>query len=179
MSEYTIVVIHGWSKNGDDIKKILHNYNLKWNSTKILDLKYKDLLNIFSKFQLTKLDFVFNETDIGSSGIWENEKEAVKIIKIESNNDVIDDVILMYKGIEKEFYIEFLKRCKDICPLIRKIVDNKIAFEKRINVGLIEKLNNKDEEKKVKIKNFNTKIELMRGFSDEFKKKWIKCIEKN
>ncbi len=173
MNSYTILVLHKWIKYGDEIKELFHNYNLKWNSTKILILNSEDLKSILEKFQLINNEIDINENNIGSSGIWENEKEAVKIIKIENN----DDVILIYKGIEKEFYIEFLKKCKDVSYLIRKIVDDKVTFEKRANVGLIEKINDKDEEKKVKIKNFNAKIELMGGFSDDFKKKWTECIK--
>jgi hypothetical protein len=173
--EYTILTLHKWSKYGGDIKETFHNHNLKWNSTKILTLNSENLKNTLEKFQLTNNEIDIDEKNIASSGIWENEDSSVtiKIIKIENN----DDVILIHKGVEKEFYIEFLKKCKDICPLIRKIVGNKITFEKRTNIGLIEKLNNEDEEKKVKIKNFNIKTELMGEFSDKFKKKWIECIE--
>lgn len=172
MTNYTIIILHKWKCIHENVKEIFRDHNLRWNQEKIIKLDNSDLKEILNKFQITKLDFIFNECDIGLSGVWENEDSAIKIVKIENN----DDAILIYKGVEKEFYIEFLKKCKDISSLIRKIVDDKVTFEKRTNIELFEKLNNKDEEKKVKIKNFNTKTEIIGGFSDEFKNKWINCI---
>ena len=175
MNDYTVVILHEWSKYGDDVKNIFHNHNLKWNSTKTINLKNEDLINVFNKFQLTKLDFVINGNNAASSGVWENDdfSVAIKIIKIANN----DDVILIYKGVAKEFYTEFLKKCKDISSLIRKIVDDKTTFEKRLNIDLFKNLSNVNEIKKNKIKNFEIRIGITGGFSDEFKNKWIKCIE--
>jgi len=177
MNSYTIFIIHEWGKHGDDIKKIFHKYNLKWNSAKIVNLSHEDLKNILKKFQIVndfrvRIDELNKNVSI-SSGVWENEDVSIKIIKIEND----DDVILIHKGDEEKLYSEFIEKCKYISPLIKKIIDDRIIFERRINVKMIEKLNNKEAEKKVKIKNFITKTELMEGLSDEFKRKWIKCIE--
>lgn len=187
--EYTIIVLSKWSVHGNDVKEIFHNHNLKWNPEKIVKLNNSDLKETLNKFQLTLLDFNINENDVGSSGVWENDNNAIKIIRIENN----DDVILIYKNIstdtedkkiedkesttENKLYVDFIKKCKDISSIIRKIVDDKITFEKRINIDLFEKLNDVNEEKKMKIKNFIIRTETLGGFSEKFKKKWIKCIE--
>lgn len=182
--EYTVILLYDWSIRGDDIKKMFHDNKLKWNSTKIKKLTTQELVDEYKKFKVDN-DFKIEETMIGSSGIYEsdNKKEnsdiVIKIIKIETVDDTktVDNMLIVYKGIEERFYIELMKKFRDIGCLIIKIVDDEVIFKNRINVKLINSLNNNVSEKNVKIRNFIEKSSIVGIFSDDFKQQWIKCIE--
>ena len=180
--EYTVVLLYEWSKYGDMIKETFHHNKLKWNSTKIKKLTTEELINEYKKFKAND-DFKIDETMIGSSGIYENidNNIIIKIIKPKSVDDTknVDDILIIYKGIEERFYIELMKKFRDIGCLIIKIVDDEVIFKNRINVRLINSLNDNVGEKNVKIRNFIEKTNLLGSgiFSDDFKKQWIECIE--
>jgi len=183
MTEYTVILLYDWSIHGDDIKKMFHDNKLKWNPTKIKRLTTEELLNEYIKFKVDK-DFKIEETMIGSSGIYENKdfNIVIKIIKIENVIETVDDIdnmLIIYKGIEEKFYIELMKKFRDIGCLIIKIVDDEVIFKNRINIKLINTLNNTVGEKSVKIRNFIEKINLLDSgiFSDDFKNQWIECIK--
>ena len=176
MVEYTVVLLYDWSKHGDDIKKMFHDNKILWNSTKIKTLKNEDLIIECEKFKVIN-DFKLDTTMTGSSGIYENASNdiLIKIIKIED----FDNILIVYKGIEEKFYIELMKKFRDIGCLVMKIVDDEIVFKSRINVKLINSLNDIQGKKDVKIRNFIEKINLLDSgiFSDDFKNQWIECIK--
>lgn len=182
--EYTVVLLYDWSIHGDDIKKMLHDNRLKWNSTKIKKLTTEELLNEFVRFKVDN-DFKIDETIIGSSGIYETNDSniIIKIIKPKSVDDTknVDDILIVYKGIEERFYIQLMKKFRDIGCLMMKIVDDEIVFKNRINIKLINTLNDTVGEKNVKIRNFIEKTKTLAErnelYSDDFKSQWIKCIE--
>ena len=188
MIEYTSVLLYDWSKHGDEIKRMFHDNKLKWNPTKIKRLTTEELSNEYIKFKVDK-DFKIEEIMIGSSGIYENKDSniAIKIIKTESVVETVDDIdnmLIIYKGIEEKFYIELMKKFRDIGCLVIKIVDNEIVFKSRINVKLINSLNDIQGEKDVKIGNFIKKTRILDSmfhetYSDDFKQQWIECINKN
>lgn len=169
MNIYTIFIIYKWSIYGDDTKKIINNH-LKWNDTKVFLLNNEELKEIIEKFKLEK-EFIINENNVGKSGLWEDESQAIKIIRVEN----IDNVILIHKGNEETLYKEFLKKSGEIGALIIKIIDNEIVFRYRRNVELLNALNDTEEEKELRIKNFKIKAEFG-GFSENFKKNWIELI---
>lgn len=178
--EYTVVLLYDWSIHGDDIKKMLHDNRLKWNSTKIKKLTTEELLSEFVKFKVDN-DLKIDETMIGSSGIYETDDSniTIKIIKPKSVDDTknVDGILIVYKGIEERFYIQLMKKFRDIGCLVMKIVDDEIVFKNKINTKLINRLNDTVGEKNVKIRNFIEKSNIIGVFSDDFKNKWIKCIE--
>jgi len=181
MSEYTVILLYEWSKYGDAIKELFHRNKLKWNSEKVKNLSNEELRSEYEKFKVDN-DFIVDETMIGSSGIYENVDKSIliKIIKIEN----VDNMLIVYKGIEEHFYIDFIKRCANIGCLVMKIVDDEILVKGRINVKLIKMMNDVQGEKDVKIKNFIEKTKILDSefhelFSDDFKTQWIKCIENN
>ncbi len=179
MIEYTVILLYEWSKYGNAVKELFHHNKLKWNSEKVKPLSNEELQNEYEKFKVDN-NFIINETMIGSSGIYENENIAIKIIKIEN----VDNMLIIYKGIEEKFYIDFIKRCRDVECLVMKIVDDEIIFKNRINVKLIRILNDVRGEKDVKIRNFIEKTKILESmfheiFSDDFKSQWINCIENN
>ena len=188
MNEYTVVLLYDWSIHGDEIKKMFHGNKLKWNPTKIKRLTTEELLNEYIKFKVDK-DFKIEETMIGSSGIYENAdfNILIKIIKPESvvkTVDDIDNMLIIYKGTEEKFYMELMKKFRDIGCLVMKIVDDEIVFKSRINVKLINSLNNIQGKKDVKIRNFIEKTKILDSmfhetYSDDFKQQWIECINKN
>ncbi len=186
MNEYTVVLLYDWNKHGDEIKKMFHDNKLKWNSTKIKKLTTEELLNEYIKFKVDK-DFKIEESMIGSSGIYENTNIAIKIIKIESVVETVDDIdniLIVYKGIEEKFYIELMKKFRNIGCTIIKIVNDEIIFKSRINVKLINSLNDIQGEKNVKIRNFIEKTRILDSmfhetYSDDFKRQWIECINKD
>lgn len=176
--EYTIILVYEWSKYGEKIKEFFHNNKLKWNSEKVKNLSNEELKNEYEKFKVDK-DFIIDVNMIGSYGIYENNDKSItiKIIKIEN----VDNMLIVYKGIEQRFYIDLIKRCRDIGCLVMKIVDNEVIFKSRINVKLIKLLNDVQGEKDVKIRNFIEKTKILDSefhelFSDDFKKQWIECI---
>lgn len=177
MVEYTVILLYEWSLYGNDIKKMFHNNKLEWNSTKIKKLTNEELKNEYIKFKVNN-DFKIDEYMIGSSGIYENKKLAIKIIKAEYIDDKIaDNMLIVYKGIEEKFYIDLIKKCRDIGCLVLKIVNDEVVFKNRINVKLINKLNDIQGENDVKIKNFIEKTNIIGTFSDDFKNKWIELIK--
>jgi len=179
MNDYTVILLYKWSIYGDEIKKLLHLNKLKWNDKKIVKLSNEELKIELKKFLIDD-EVDFSESMVGMSGIYENDNCAIKIIKIES----IDNIVLVYKSlITKEseiddFYIKFIKYCKDIGCLIMKISDGQIIFKDRINVEFIKQLYNIEGEKNMKIKNFKIKMESS-TYSDWFKEKWISLIKDN
>ena len=180
MTEYTVILLYEWSKYGDNVKELFHHNKLKWNSDKIKKLTNEELTNEYIKFKVDK-DFIIDEIMIGSSGIYENVDKSIliKIIKIEN----VDNMLIIYKGVEERFYISFIKRCRDVGCLVMKIVDDEIIFKGRINIKLIRTLNDVQGEKDVKIRNFIEKTKILDStfheiFSDDFKSQWIECIEK-
>ena len=179
MTEYTVILLYEWSKHGDAVKELFHYNKLNWNSEKVKNLSNEELRSEYEKYKVDN-DSRIDETMIGSSGIYENENIAIKIIKIEN----VDNMLIVYKGIEERFYIDFIKRCANIGCLVMKIVDDEIIFKNRINIKLIRSLNDIRGEKDIKIRNFIEKTMILDSmfhelFSDDFKSQWIKCIENN
>jgi len=186
MTEYTVILLYNWSIHGDEIKKMFHDNKLKWNSTKIKKLTTEELLNEYIKFKVDK-DFKIEEIMIGSSGIYENKDSniSIKIIKPESVVETVDDIdnmLIVYKGLEEKFYMELMKKFRDIGCTIIKIVNDEIIFKNRINIELINSLNDIQGEKNVKIGNFIEKTRILNSmfhetYSDDFKQQWIDCIK--
>ncbi len=181
MTEYTVIILYEWSKYGDKIKELFHHNKLNWNSEKVKNLTNEELRSEYEKFKVND-DFIIDETMIGSSGIYENVDKStlIKIVKIEN----VDNMLIIYKGVEERFYIDFIKRCRDVGCLVMKIVDDEVVFKNRINVKLIKTLNDVQGEKDVKIRNFIERTKILDSafheiFSDDFKSQWIKCIENN
>lgn len=172
---YTVIICYDWSVNSEEIKKILTQNNFVLNLSKTTNLTNDELKNELEKFKIS--DKVAVENFTGISGLYENINIFIKIIKVK------DTSILIYKGNEESFYKELLKHCGSIGCLILKIIDDEIVFQYIKNVELLSCLNNITNEKTIKIRNFNTKMELYKEqnilYSDDFKNKWIKCIENN
>ena len=62
--------------------------------------------------------------------------------------------------------------------LVISIKDDELVFRKRLNVELINCLNDIQNEHRIKVKIFIEKINLSNSlYSDDFKKTWIECIE--
>jgi len=175
--EYTVVLLYDWNKHGSDIKKMFQDNKLQWDSTKIKSLTNEELIDEYKKFKVNN-NFRLDTTMTGSSGIYKNVSDdiAIKLVKI----DDIDNMLIVYKGIEENFYVELIKKFRDIGALVIKIVDDEIVFKKRINVELIKCLNDVQGEKNVKIRNFIEKTNLLISlYSDDFKQQWIECIRNN
>ncbi len=185
MVEYTIILLNDWSKHGNDIKKMFHDNKLEMDSTKIKKLTNEELINEYKKFMVDS-DIKIGKITTGMSGIFlskdKNIDIAIKIIKTEFVDElgetiINDNVLIIYKGIEKNFYKELLKKYKDNISLAIKIVDDEIIFKHLANIKLIKELNDIQGEKNVKIRNFIEKSNIVGTFSDDFKKLWIQCIE--
>ncbi len=185
MAEYTLILLNDWSKHGNNIKKMFHDNKLEIDSAKIKKLTNEELINEYKKFMVDS-DIKIGKLTTGISGIFlpvdKKIDIAIKIIKTEFVDElgetiVNDNVLIIYKGIEEKFYIEFLKKIKDISSLVIKIIDNEIIFKHLSNIKLIKELNNVQGEKNVKIRNFIEKSNIIGTFSDDFKKLWIQCIE--
>ena len=192
MTEYTISIIYDWSIHKNEIKKLLQDNYLIWNSSKLKDLTNDELKDELKKFKIdTEFDIPKNIT--GSSGIYEdlneNKSETILIKMIRMlNTDIIldvkytlniDNMILIYKGIHGEFYKELFTLCKNLGCLVIKIVDDEIVFKNKINIELIKNINNIESEKNIKIQNFKIKSELLDLYSDDFKNKWIELLKNN
>lgn len=173
-TQYTVVILYEWEKYGDDIKKLIHKAQLKWNALKIKT----ETEDIFKKF---KVDDEFNVTTniTITSGIWENKEKdkAIKIIKVSN----IDNVVLIYKGESDKIYLEMMKLCKNIGCTIIKIVDDEIVFKDRINVQLLNKLKENNIIKKsnfrIKIEHYNTVTN--KPYTEKFIKEWEKLMEES
>ena len=192
MTEYTISIIYDWSIHKNEIKKLLQDNYLIWNSSKLKNLTNDELKDELKKFKIdTEFDIPKNIT--GSSGIYEdlnenkNETILIKMIRM-LNTDIIldvkytlniDNMILIYKGICGEFYKELFILCKNLGCLVIKIVDDEIVFKNKINIELIKNINNIESEKNIKIQNFKIKSELLDLYSDDFKNKWIELLKNN
>lgn len=174
MIEFTVILLYDWSKHSDDIKKMFHDNGLLLNSNEIIELESKELKEEYTKFKVDEY-FIVDESMTGVYGYYELDDKSI-IIKIIKNNK-IDNMIIVYKGIKSNFYTEFITKCRDIGALAIKIEDDEVVSKKRINVELIKKLNDVQDEKNIKIRNFIEKSNIVGIFSDDFKQQWIQCIE--
>lgn len=170
-----------WSKYGGGLKDIFRRNGVEWNSNKVENLGKDDLIEIFEKY---KVDEYVGEymvyMDKGKSGVWESSECAIKIVMIEGSDNVL---LVFKKRVDSvgDIYKEFVKYCKKVGGLAQLIGSNgEVLFRDRINVELIKRLDDKAGERKVKIKNFVSKIELKFGdFSDKFKEDWVECIRRD
>lgn len=173
---YTICVVYNWSKYGEEIKKILYNNYLMMNQETVKNSTNEELKIGLLKFHIDD-ELKISDNTVGLTGVYENKYKTIfiKIVKIES----LDVTILIYKGDEKDFYIELIKQCRNCGCLILKIVDDEVIFKNRINVELIKCLNDEAKEKAIKLRNFNERFEMfpLGTFSDDFRNKWKKLIE--
>lgn len=189
MVGYTVILLNDWSKHGNDIKKMFHDNELEMDSTKIKKLTNEELTNEYKKFMVNSY-IKITKSIIGTSGIFLSKDKnvdksldiAIKIIKTEFIDELgetilNDNVLIIYKGVEEKFYIEFLKKIKNISSLVIKILDNEIIFKHSSNIKLIKELNDIQGEKNIKIQNFIEKSNIVGVFSDDMKNKWINCIE--
>ncbi len=185
MVEFTIILLNDWSKHGNDIKKIFHDNKLEMDSTKIKKLTNEELINEYKKFMVDS-DIKIGKSTIGTYGYFLSKDKsvdvAIKIIKTEfidelGETTVNDNVLIIYKGVEKNFYKELLKKYKNNISLAIKIVNDEIEFKHFVNIKLIKELNNVQGEKNVKIRNFIEKSNIIGTFSEDFKHQWIQCIE--
>lgn len=173
MVEFTVVLLDEWSKYREAVHEVFQDNRMIWNSATIKSLTNEELINEYKKYKSDK-DIKLDKSMTGSSGIYESKSDiAIKLIKI----DDVDVMLLIYHGIENVFYVDLIKRFKNIGAMVSKIVDNEITFKDRINYKLINALNDIESEKKIKVRNFIEKSNLIGKYSDDFKQQWIKCIE--
>lgn len=166
MGKYTVVLVYGWSKHGAGIKDIFKNHRVKWNSGKKKDLKKDEILDIYKRFKVD--DFIGVLSD-GKSGIWENTDCAVKIV-------IKDDTgLLIYKkkNEKDKAWKDFVQYSKDSGSLVQFIEEGEVVFRDRVNVELINMMNDKSGERDVSIKNFMIKSDR---YGSRFKEGWINCI---
>lgn len=185
MVEYIVALLNDWSKHGNEIKKIFYDNKLEMNSTKIKKLTNEELLNEYKKFMVDS-DIKIGKSTTGTSGIFLSKDKtvdiAIKIIKTEFVDElgetiINDNVLMIYKGVEKTFYKELIKKFKDNISLIIEIFEDGIKFRYSTNIKLTKELNNIQGEKNIKIQNFIEKSNIIGTFSDDFKQQWIRCIE--
>lgn len=172
MAEYTVVVMYEWSVYGRGVKDIFKKYNVKWISDKACQLNKEELVNIYKKF---KVEDVITKGGKGKSGIWECSDCVIKIVI----NEGEDTGLLIYrKRSEKDkVWKDFVQYSKECGSLVQFLDGEEVIFRDRVNIELIEKINDKGDEKKVIIENFIQKAE--NGlYGDIFKKEWIRCLMK-
>ena len=172
---YTVCVVYSWSKYREEIKKLLTDNYLIMNQETIKDSTNEELKIGLLKFHIDD-ELRLGDTTVGLTGVYENKYKTIFIKIVKIDNDI---TILIYKGDEKDFYIELIKHCRNSGCLILKIVNDEVIFKNRINIELIKCLNDVDKEKSIKIKNFNERFKMFESgtFSDDFKNKWIKLLE--
>lgn len=174
MGEYTVVLVYEWSKYGVGIKDIFKNHRVKWNSGKKKNLKKDEILDIYKKFKVENDDIVNKEIELkGKSGIWENADSAIKIVMIDGKDIAI--IIYKKKTDKDKAWKDFVKYSKDCGSLIQFIEEGEVVFRDRVNVELINMMNNKNGERDVIIKSFMIKAD---GYRSSFKERWISCIMK-
>ncbi len=149
-TEFTIIHTNDWNLYGNNIKEVIRQHNLFWNSEKIQkDVSLEEIKNVYIKYKIEDLfDNNLKETgktgETGSIGYYESVFGKLKVVKL------VDNVLLIYKEIySNEFHINFIKTCKDLGCTIIKIIDDETVFRNKLNVELTNKLNNKEGEKDV------------------------------
>lgn len=192
MTEFTVIYYdYGlYSSNKVKIKRIMSNHGLKWNASKYVEHNIEETVNSFKIFGY--IDKINNDDNLknrtSSSGIWESSSEAIKAIMLEKRNEEEHlPVMLIFKGTEgSDFYTEFVNYCVKLGCWVSKVVqeDDKFTeiFKKRINIELVEKLNNIQLSKSSMKENFLNKISEYKkhghDFSDTFINGWQDCIQK-
>lgn len=178
MGNYTVVLVYGWNKHGGGIKDIFKRFGVKWNSGKMKDLSKDDLLDICKKYDVENYIGILGlgiigKAGKGKSGVWENVYCAIKIVMIEGN----DIIMLIYKrkSEKDKAWNDFVQYSKDCGSLVQFIEDGEVVFRDRINVELINTMNDMDRERDVRIENFTKKAY---EYGNSFKEEWIKCIMK-
>lgn len=184
MPGYTIVVMKKdeWLRSNNDIKNILRKYEMNWKG-EVKELNIDEVKDLYKRFEI-KLDPVESKEGMWESGRKEGKKEENILIKIVINEG---DVVLIYKGAEKQFYVNMMKKCRDLGFLITKLVDGKVVFSGKINAELIRRLEDVNALKDIKVKNFTEKVKILEcveegmdiKYSDSFIKEWVDCIVKD
>lgn len=176
MPGYTIVVMKNdeWLGSNNDIKNILRKYEMNWKG-EVKELNVDEVKELYKRFEI-KLCPVESK-----SGMWEGNDILIKIVINEG------DVVLIYKGVEKQFYVNMMKKCRDLGFLITKLVDGKVVFSGKINAELIRRLEDANALKDITVKNFTEKVKILGHmkedmdveYSDLFIKEWVDCIVKD
>lgn len=179
-----------YSQNKDRLKRMMNKFGFRWNASKMkLGLSNTQVVEVFKFF---KVDNRINDDKNlvgrnGSGGVWEVGENAIKIIMFDKKSD--DEhlpVLLVYKGTESDFYKGFIGECVKLGCEIGKIVESEKGmeeiFKKRINVDLIDRLNNVEASKEAMKINFINRVEQLKYigylFSESFIKKWCELIDK-
>ncbi len=192
MTEYTTIYFdYGiYHSKKVKVKKIISSYGLLWNHGKIKDLSVDEMLKVFEVFKCG--DKTKNDNNLrsraGSSGVWKSGNNSVKIIMF---NKVREDehlpVLMIVKGESNIFYQKFIKYVVGLGCEVGKVVESEDGkfeeiFKKKINVELVEKLNNVELIKESIKNNFLCHMEELKrhgvGMSESFIKGWIDCIYK-
>ncbi len=127
-------------------------------------------MNIYKKF---KVEDVITKGGKGKSGIWECSDCAIKIV-INEDEDI--GLLIYRKRNEKDkAWKDFVQYSKECGASVQFLDGEEVIFRDRVNMKLINMINNKGGEKKVIIRNFIQKVE--NGLSDSFKGDWIRCVE--
>lgn len=168
---YTVVIVYDWSKYGGGVKDIFNKYGVKWNSDKACQLNEEELMNIHKKF---KVEDVITKGGKGKSGIWECSDCAIKIV-INEGEDI--GLLIYRKRNEKDkAWKDFVQYSKECGALVQMLDGSGIIFRDRVNMELINRINDIGGEKKVMTENFIRKCNILDIKNDGFKEKWVNCI---
>jgi hypothetical protein len=185
MTDLTVIFFdyNLYHNNKVKVKKIISDYNLKWDNRKVkICLDNLHLVEAYKTFCI--YDKISSDTNLTgrmcSVGMWSNDLFAVKIIAFEKDNDTEHlPTLLVIKGEENnEFYRSLITYCVGIGCTISKIVEigssgkYEEVFRRKLNVELMERLNTVSGNLELLELDFNSNYS--RVFIDE----WKRCIEK-
>ncbi len=160
------------------------SYGLEWNESKLTDLSHEDMKNTYKTFFY--IDKFINDERLrdrsGMSGIWEKKdgSSAVKVVVFDKKNDSeLLPVMMIYKGVEDEFYKKSVGWCIRWGCVLSKVteIDGKFeeVFKKRkLDDSVVVKLKGMEESKDVMKKQFDDRIKILRDFGCEFDSEFIK-----
>lgn len=170
-----IIPIHEWNIKKNEIKKIIHNHQLEWLSKEVKQI----LIDEITARKYGLLSFFNNNKGAeieAKSGIWKSEQCAIKIFI--TNNSTI----LIYKSLvlnPPPLWKDLVEYTKEFSAIIQTENNEIIFMNIPDNKQLIDDLNDKEREIKLKIENFKKKIDNNMSeekHSDSFKEQWIACI---
>lgn len=189
MNEYTIIYFdyEKYHKYKNKVKSIFSDYFLNWDWTKRIHLKSDQIKNVYDTFKIDIHDELIDRN--GSSGIWANKYNAVKMVayeKLDKNEHL--PVILIIKGGNTQFTKDVVEYCLKVVGCeVRKVEENDEGsfdeiFKSKLNVKLLSFLNDEDKKKENIKRLFLLKVnylkDLGQDYSESFINKWLECIDK-
>lgn len=170
--------------NKHKLENLRIRFNVVWDERKMIEnVSYNEIVGIYKLFKTENriIDDEKLRERRGATGLWKNERCALKVIGFDSCGDESLPILLIYRGDEDEFYRTLVSMCINFGCEIGRLVENDTGihevFKKKLSYEVVEKLKSKE----VITELFDISIDELHKygyiFGNDFIEKWKKCIK--